>query len=783
MFEMDMSTLLSIPAIISAVTALFLWFLFFYNRDVAGIIAIACSNGSFFLGFGLIALRAHLNWQFSVIGGNGFICLAYILILVGLAQFFKNKLHSEIYALLFIGYMTAFSYLTCVDNNFSARLSLFLTSYATMMLCALWMTVSEYRKQHMKSYLVASMFMALLAIQFYTCALVSMFSNNGFDILAPTSINLSVILEQIFFIVGWTLSFSLMVSERLYSEKALAVHRYHALVEGAPDAILVYDAELGRLVDANLKAEELFGCSRETLLATGLERFYAPVQPDGRPAAIGFEETCRQVLSGTPVLIERELVDAAERPLFAEARISRLPSARGHLIRCSFLDISERKAAEARLQFLATHDLLTVLPNRLLLMDRLEHAMQAADRSGTRLALLFLDIDSFKSVNDSFGHLVGDCLLQAVAARLSEAVRKNDTVSRQGGDEFLLLLTGLADADSAAVVAGSLLEEMKRPFDLAVGELYTSASIGIALFPDDGRDYVTLRKKADLAMYRSKEDGKNTYHFFDSRIDFDMVEHQRAFTDLQGALIRGEFELHYQPQFNLKSGKLVGAEALLRWRHPVRGLIAPGRFIPLAESSGLIVAIGEWVLREACRQAAQWHRSGLPGLVMAVNLSAVQFKRDNLEQTIIEAIASSGIDPAMLELELTESILIRDTDTVLATVNRLRNLGVKLSIDDFGTGYSSLSYLKRFNVDKVKIDQSFIRDISANPSDATIVKAICMMAHGLNMRTIAEGVEDESHLVPLREYSCDEVQGYLFARPMPPAEFLSAAPSWWPAGI
>jgi len=436
-------------------------------------------------------------------------------------------------------------------------------------------------------------------------------------------------------------------------------------------------------------------------------------------------------------------------------------------------DINERKIAEDQVQYLAYHDALTRLPNRLLARDRFDQAIAFADRAKTKLAMLFLDLDHFKTINDSLGHAAGDALLKQVALRLSECVRETDTISRQGGDEFLVLLPDLADAEATAPVLVKMLERLQAPFHTDGNELATSVSIGVALYPEDGRDFETLLKKADTAMYRAKDAGGNIYRFFDEQMNVEAVEHLSLRNGLRRALEQDELVLHYQPQIDLSSGRVVGAEALIRWRHPEFGMMAPGRFIPIAEESRLIIPIGEWVLLEACRQAVAWRKAGLPPLVVAVNLSAVQFTRGDLEQTVISALERSGHDPAGLELELTESILIGNTSAVLATVTRLKSLGVSLSIDDFGTGYSSLSYLKRFAVDKLKIDQSFIRDLASDPEDAAIVLAIIQMAKSLGLKTIAEGVENEAMLQQLRLYQCDEVQGYLFARPMPAEDFVT----------
>ena len=434
-------------------------------------------------------------------------------------------------------------------------------------------------------------------------------------------------------------------------------------------------------------------------------------------------------------------------------------------------DITDRKRAEERIQFLAYHDVLTELPNRVLVQDRFHQAIAYADRSNSKVALLFLDLDHFKTINDSLGHLIGDELIKEAAKRITECVREMDTVSRQGGDEFLIVLPGLPDAEAIAPILVKLMSRMIDPCVIEGNELVSSASIGITIYPDDGKDFDSLLKKSDMAMYRAKESGRNAYRFFDDQMNVEAVEQLRMRSGLRKALTHGEFVLHYQPQMNIASGGLIGAEALIRWNHPELGMVPPSRFIPIAEDSGLIVPMGEWVLRESCRQAVSWQKTGMRDLTVAVNLSAVQFKRGDIEQSVIRALEESGLDPTLLELELTESILIHDTERILGTVQRLKLLGVKLSIDDFGTGYSSLSYLKCFQVDKIKIDQSFVRDLVSDTEDAAIVRAIIQMSNSLGLTTIAEGVENETVLERLRKFGCNEAQGYYFARPMPSDDF------------
>jgi len=439
----------------------------------------------------------------------------------------------------------------------------------------------------------------------------------------------------------------------------------------------------------------------------------------------------------------------------------------------SIEDITQSRATEERINFLAFHDALTGLPNRLLAQDRMEQAIAHADREGGKVGMLFLDLDNFKTINDSLGHSAGDGLLRAVVSRLTEVLREMDTISRQGGDEFLIILPDLPNHDAIMPALDKVMRCLLEPFSINGIEFTTSASVGIALYPDNGMDFDTLLKNADIAMYHAKDSGRNSYRFFDDAMDVDAQAKLGMANGLRRALERHEFQLHYQPQIDLATGAIIGAEALIRWRHPDKGMIPPNQFIPLAEDSGLIVPIGDWVLREACRQAVEWHLAGAQLMVMAVNLSAVQFRRGDLEQSVLAALESSGINPWLLELELTESILIDNTENVLDTVRRLKALGVKLSIDDFGTGYSSLSYLKQFAVDKLKIDRSFIRDLTSDPEDAAIVRAIIQMARSLGLKTIAEGVETELILDRLRLFHCDEAQGFYFAAPMTAEDFTT----------
>ena len=441
-----------------------------------------------------------------------------------------------------------------------------------------------------------------------------------------------------------------------------------------------------------------------------------------------------------------------------------------------FSDLSERKAAEERAEFLARHDLLTRLPNRFLLRDRAEQAFAHAMRAETRVALLLLDLDHFKHINDSLGHPAGDALLQTCADRLRSTTRDTDTVSRQGGDEFLVLLTDLRDSDDIAPIVEKIMHTLARPCLLAGQEMSLSCSVGLAVYPEDGTDFDTLIRNADAAMYNAKEAGRNTFRFYSQQMNEDAMQRLDIQNRLRRALDRDEFVLHYQPLIDLGDSRIVGAEALIRWNCPELGMQPPGVFIPVAEDSGLIVEIGEWVLREACRQARAWQDAGHRELVLAVNLSPLQFTRGNLVETVRLALADSGANPALIELEITENVLVKDTEQVLATVRQLHAMGLRLAIDDFGTGYSSLAYLRRFAVEKLKIDQSFVRDLPTDPDAGAIVRAIIQMAKSLKIAVLAEGVETADIAHDLRLLGCDYAQGYYFGRPMPADAFADRLP-------
>ncbi len=399
-----------------------------------------------------------------------------------------------------------------------------------------------------------------------------------------------------------------------------------------------------------------------------------------------------------------------------------------------------------------------------------------ARRYDKPLSLLFIDLDHFKHVNDSLGHQVGDQLLVEVARRIRSLVREQDTVARLGGDEFVAVLPETG-AEGAAHAATVLLKTLGQPYDLGTQELTVTPSIGIALYPNDGSDFETLYRCADTAMYRAKQEGRNRHAFFTQEMQALAMRRLQLENALRRAIERGEMCLHYQPQISLCNGSLIGVEALLRWNHPTLGAISPAEFIPVAEHTGQIVTIGEWVLRQACVQLQQWRQAGLPSMVVAVNLSAAQFRQPDLVQRVAQALADSGLPAEWLELELTESTAMHDPQAAIATVDALRALGVHLSLDDFGTGYSSLNHLKRFQIGKLKIDQSFVRGLPDDAEDAGIVETIIQMARSLRLKTVAEGVETEAQRAFLQQRGCDQMQGYLLARPLPAKDFES----WWRA--
>jgi diguanylate cyclase (GGDEF)-like protein/PAS domain S-box-containing protein len=448
-----------------------------------------------------------------------------------------------------------------------------------------------------------------------------------------------------------------------------------------------------------------------------------------------------------------------------------------------FRDVSAARAMALQMAHSAQHDFLTGLPNRMLLNDRVSQAMALARRHIKKVAILFLDLDGFKHINDSLGHAIGDKLLQSVAKRLVDCVRGSDTVSRQGGDEFVVLLSEVERSEDAALKAGRMLQAVAEPHPIDHHDLHVTTSIGVSVYPDDGLDSETLIKNADTAMYQAKENGRQSFQFFKPPMSVRAVERQSIEEGLRRALERQEFSLCYQPKIHLKTGDISGAEALLRWEHPSRGLVPPAKFIPVAEDCGLIVPIGNWVLREACRQARTWIDTGLPLGTMAVNISALEFRDEHFLDGVFTILKETGLDPKYLELELTESVLMKHAEATEAILKTLKAKGVQVAVDDFGTGYSSLSYLKKFPIDALKIDQSFVRQITTSPEETTIVTAVIGMGRSLKLRVVAEGVETQEQLAFLRSHQCEEAQGYYFSHPVSPERFAQLLKSGLPEKV
>ncbi len=429
-------------------------------------------------------------------------------------------------------------------------------------------------------------------------------------------------------------------------------------------------------------------------------------------------------------------------------------------------DITMRKEREERIQFQANYDALTGLPNRSLFLDRLNQGSIRSKREDKKLALMFIDLDGFKYVNDTLGHHIGDLLLQKAASRLTECVRATDTVARLGGDEFTIIMPSLDDPARVSLVAQRILDKLAKPFHLKGEEAIVSGSIGITMYPDDATESNDLLKNADAAMYRAKDQGKATFQYYTSDLNEEVKERVAIKTGLSKAMERNEFSLHYQPKLDLHSNRFTGVEALMRWNSADLGLVSPVRFIPSLEETGLVVEVGEWVIRSACEQHRRWMEEGLPPIRVAVNLSARQLRESTFVSIVNNVLNENGVDPKFLEIEITESMLMLDSGTAVVALSRLHDMGIAIAMDDFGTGYSSLNYLKQFPIDTIKIDRSFVAEIATDPDDAEIIKTIISMSKTLNRKVIAEGVETDEQLSILKEYHCDEIQGYLISRPM-----------------
>ncbi len=488
-----------------------------------------------------------------------------------------------------------------------------------------------------------------------------------------------------------------------------------------------------------------------------------------REGVVQAREGEAHVREGRAATRENEICIAENRQSTSADQMTRLQQANANLVVAT---IESHKLAEqvqtvqTELDRLAHHDVLTGLPNRSLMHDRLTQAIALARRSGKQLAVVFMDLDRFKHINDSLGHSVGDQLLQSVSQRLLGCVRQSDTISRQGGDEFVALLTDIGHPEDAALAAQKIIAAIALPHRIDRYDLHIGASIGISIYPDDGMDEEILINHADTAMYHAKEKGRNTYAFFEQEMTVRAIARQSIEASLRLALERQEFVLHYQPKINLLSGMIVGTEALVRWQHPQRGLLEPAQFVPTAEDSGLILPLGRWVLREACLQARAWQDAGLPPTPVSVNTSALEFRAEDFLEYLRSTLEESRLEPRYLELELTESVLMRDAASADSVLHALADLGVKLAIDDFGTGYSSLSYLRQFPINTLKIDQSFVNQITSNPDDAAIVSAVISLGKILKQRVVAEGVETPEQAAFLLAQHCDEGQGHFFGRPV-----------------
>jgi diguanylate cyclase (GGDEF)-like protein/PAS domain S-box-containing protein len=556
-------------------------------------------------------------------------------------------------------------------------------------------------------------------------------------------------------------------AEALFDEK----ERAQVTLNSIGDAVVSTDVS-NHVTYLNVVAEGLTGWSQHEASGHPLEEVFRIVDATTRetvknPMTLAIRENKTVALPPNCVLIRRDGVEVAIEDSTAPIHDRRGAVTGAVMV---FHDVSVARAMTLKMSYLAQHDSLTDLPNRVLMNDRLVEAIALSSRYQRKLAVLFVDLDRFKRINDSLGHVIGDRLLQSVARRLLTCVRSSDTVSRQGGDEFVILLWEERHPLDAAVTAQKILQALRAPHFIDQHELHITASIGIVIFPEDGTVAETLMNNADFAMYHAKERGRDNCQFFKPEMNLLAVERRALEGSLHHAIEREELSLNYQPKIDLVTGEITGMEALIRWRHPQRGLVPPGQFIAVAEECGLIVPIGRWVLREACRQARAWQRAGLPPTSIAINISAVELRDRGFASAVRAALADSGLEPRYLELELTETVLMEDSRSIADMLRELKEIGVLLALDDFGTGYSSLSYLKRFPIDTLKIDQSFVRDLTTDADDAGIVAAVIGMGNSLHMRVVAEGIETREQLEFLQEYNCPQGQGFYFSRPLPAAE-------------
>jgi diguanylate cyclase (GGDEF)-like protein/PAS domain S-box-containing protein len=562
--------------------------------------------------------------------------------------------------------------------------------------------------------------------------------------------------------------------ERKAVEDALYVEKERALVtlNSIGDAVLCTDIS-GKITYLNLVAESMIGWPREEAIGKPLAEVFKIIDGGTRktardPMKMAVEENKTVGLTANCVLIRR---DGSESGI--EDSAAPIHDRAGRVIGAVivFHDVSAARAMSQQMTHSAQHDVVTNLPNRLLLNDRISHAISLARRQNRPLAVIFLDLDRFKYINDSLGHATGDKLLQSVSKRLLAGVRGSDTVSRQGGDEFVILLSEISYPEDAAISARKILLSLNAPHSIDGHDLDIAGSIGISVYPEDGEDAETLIKNADTAMYHAKEKGRNNFQFFKLEMNRQALERQSLEGSLRHAIERGEFLLHYQPKVNLFTGQITGVEALIRWQQSDRGLVPPSQFVPIAEDCGLILPIGRWVLREACRQARAWQCAGLPRLPIAVNVSAVEFRDQGFVDGVRAVLSETGLEARCLELELTERVLMEDAESTAAVLQELKMMGVHLAVDDFGTGYSSLSYLRQFPIDILKIDRSFVQQITDDSEDSLIVSAIINMGKSLKHVVVAEGIETQEQRAYLQSQHCAEGQGYFFGRPVPAAQF------------
>ena len=560
------------------------------------------------------------------------------------------------------------------------------------------------------------------------------------------------------------------VEESVFLEKA----RAEITLNSISDAVIGTDMA-GNVDYLNVAAEAITGWSREDARGRPIAEVMQIIsgttrEPLANPIESVLLHNQAKFLAAGAILVKRSGSEAAIEDSAAPIHDSS-GQIRGAVI--VFHDTTAAQAMTMKMAHLAQHDFLTNLPNRVLLNDRIAQAISLAERQGTSLAVLFLDLDNFKHINDSLGHAVGDQLLQSVTRCLSTCVRNSDTVSRQGGDEFVVLLSEAHDAQDSALTAEKILAALTSPHAIGQHELHITTSIGISIYPADGRDAETLIKNADTAMYQAKDRGRNNYQFFTQDMNVRAVERQLIESHLHHALERQQFVLHFQPKINLSSGAITGAEALLRWRHPRWGLVPPARFISIAEDCGLIVPIGRWVLREACAQAKLWQNASAEPTTVAVNISAQEFRHRDFIAGVRAILSESGLAPGILQLEVAERVLMRDAKASIEILHQLKDMGIQLAVDGFGTGFSSLSYLNRFPLDTLKIDRSFVQEIGSTDGTGIIVRAVIAMGSSLNHRVIAEGVEQQSQLTFLQEQLCEEGQGYFFSRPLEVAQFAA----------